>query len=80
VSLRLSLRRHVLRLARPLESAYGTVREREILGVMLTDEDGVSGHGEAAPLKAYDGVSLERVQGALERYRPLLERLVLPGA
>jgi L-alanine-DL-glutamate epimerase-like enolase superfamily enzyme len=38
----------------------------------LTDEDGAVGHGEAAPLAAYDGVSLQRVEEALERYRPVL--------
>jgi L-alanine-DL-glutamate epimerase-like enolase superfamily enzyme len=49
------------------------VGERELLAVSLTDEDGVSGYGEAAPLQAYDGVSIARVQAALERYRPVLE-------
>ncbi len=40
----------------------------------LTDEDGVTGYGEAAPLEPYDGVGLERVREALERYRPVLAR------
>jgi L-alanine-DL-glutamate epimerase-like enolase superfamily enzyme len=71
--MRLELRRHALRLRTPLESSYGAVRERILLAVSLTDEDGVVGHGEAAPLQAYDGVSLERVERALERYRPVLE-------
>jgi L-alanine-DL-glutamate epimerase-like enolase superfamily enzyme len=44
------------------------VRERDLLSVTLTDGDGVSGHGEAAPLEAYDGVSVERVRAALDRY------------
>jgi L-alanine-DL-glutamate epimerase-like enolase superfamily enzyme len=70
---RVELERRTLRLADPLETAYGTVRERELLQLTLTGADGVSGHGEAAPLEAYDGVSLERVQGALERYAPILE-------
>jgi L-alanine-DL-glutamate epimerase-like enolase superfamily enzyme len=69
---RLSVERRTLRLASPLETAYGAVSERELLAVSITDGDGVSGHGEAAPLEAYDGVSLERVEGALERYRPVL--------
>jgi L-Ala-D/L-Glu epimerase len=71
---RLRLEPHLLRLAKPLQSAYGQVRERELLSVTLTDEDGLSGYGEAAPLEPYDGVSLERVRAALERYRPILEQ------
>jgi L-alanine-DL-glutamate epimerase-like enolase superfamily enzyme len=54
-------------------SSYGSLSERELLVVTVTDEDGVSGHGEAAPLEPYDGVSIERVERALERYRPVLE-------
>jgi len=69
---KLDFRRYALRLARPLEASYGTVKEREILSVSLTDADGVSGYGEAAPLQPYDGVSIERVQRALERYIPVL--------
>ncbi|MDQ6810452.1 MAG: dipeptide epimerase, partial [Actinomycetota bacterium] len=70
--MRLTLQRRRLKLARPLHGSYGRVGERELLAVSLTDEDGVSGHGEAAPLEAYDGVSPERVRAALERYRPVL--------
>ncbi len=70
--MKLDFRRYALRLARPLEASYGTVKEREILSVSLTDADGVSGYGEAAPLQPYDGVSIERVQRALERYIPVL--------
>jgi L-alanine-DL-glutamate epimerase-like enolase superfamily enzyme len=69
---KLNLQRHTLRLAQPLESAYGAVQQREILSVSLTDADGVSGHGEAAPLQPYDGVSVERVQRALDAYAPVL--------
>src|SRR6202035_2420171 len=61
-----------VRLATPLQSASGAARERELLTVVLTDADGVAGYGEAAPLEPYDGVSMARVQRALERYRPLL--------
>lgn len=71
--MRLVVRRRALRLRQPLRTSYGTVGERELLAVSLTDEDGVSGYGEAAPLQAYDGVSIARVQAALERYRPVLE-------
>jgi len=69
---KLSVEPHALRLARPLETSYGTVKERVILSVSLTDADGVSGYGEAAPLQAYDGVSVERVERALEGYTSVL--------
>ncbi len=72
--MRLSVARRSLRLARPLRSSYGTVAERELLAVSITDDAGMSGHGEAAPLPAYDGVSVERVERALERYRRALAR------
>jgi L-alanine-DL-glutamate epimerase-like enolase superfamily enzyme len=71
---RLTVKRRRLRLAAPWQSAYGAVEERELLEVELTGEDGVGGHGEAAPLEPYDGVGVERVERALERYRPVLER------
>jgi len=69
---KLSTQRHALRLATPLESSYGAVKERTILSVSLTDADGLSGYGEAAPLEAYDGVSIELVEQALEAYTPVL--------
>jgi len=69
---KLSTRRHALRLATPLESSYGAVKERAVLSVSLTDADGLSGYGEAAPLEAYDGVSVERVEQAFEAYAPVL--------
>lgn len=71
--MRLSVRRHSLRLRAPLQTAFGTLRERELLSVALRGSDGAVGYGEAAPLQPYDGVGIERVQQALERYRPLLE-------
>jgi L-Ala-D/L-Glu epimerase len=69
---RLSVQRRVLRLASPLQTSYGAITERDLLAVSITDAAGVTGHGEAAPLEAYDGVSLERVEAALERYGPVL--------
>ncbi len=71
--MRLTLTRRTLRLKKPLRTSYGSVRERELLNVTLTDEDGVSGHGEAAPLEAYDGVSSEYVWRTLQAYRPALD-------
>jgi L-alanine-DL-glutamate epimerase-like enolase superfamily enzyme len=67
------VRRHALRLREPLNASYGTVHERELLTVSLTDGDGLTGYGEATPLEHYDGVSVARVEEALERYRPVLE-------
>jgi L-alanine-DL-glutamate epimerase-like enolase superfamily enzyme len=70
--MKLELERRTLRLASPLPTAYGTVMEREVVLVAISDEDGVPGYGEAAPLEAYDGVSIARVQRALELYVPVL--------
>jgi L-alanine-DL-glutamate epimerase-like enolase superfamily enzyme len=72
--MRLSIQRRRLRLRQPLDSSYGAVSERELLAVVLTDDDGADGYGEAAPLQPYDGISIARVEQALERYRPVLER------
>jgi L-alanine-DL-glutamate epimerase-like enolase superfamily enzyme len=71
---KLEIERRTLTLATPLESSYGAVRERELLVVALSDGDGVLGYGEAAPLQAYDGVSVDRAQRVLESYRPALAR------
>jgi L-alanine-DL-glutamate epimerase-like enolase superfamily enzyme len=68
----LTVERRTLRLKRPLETSFGTIAERELAVVALTDEDGVTGYGEAAPLQAYDGVSSEQVWQALQGYRPVL--------
>ncbi|MGO9319231.1 MAG: enolase C-terminal domain-like protein [Solirubrobacteraceae bacterium] len=72
--MKLELERRTLTLASPMQSSYGAVAQRELLIVTLTGEDGVPGYGEAAPLEAYDGVSTERVERALESYRPVLAR------
>jgi len=69
---KLEVRRRTLKLASPLQSAYGRVSERELLEVAITDADGVAGYGEAAPLEPYDGISSERVLRALLSYEPVL--------
>jgi o-succinylbenzoate synthase len=69
---KLKFERCSLRLATPLQTAYGEVAKRELLVVSLTGGDGVTGYGEAAPLEPYDGVSIERAQAALERYATVL--------
>jgi L-alanine-DL-glutamate epimerase-like enolase superfamily enzyme len=60
------------RLRTPLATSYGEVRERGAFHVALTGADGVTGYGEAAPLEPYDGVPLELVGHALERYAAIL--------
>jgi L-alanine-DL-glutamate epimerase-like enolase superfamily enzyme len=70
--MRLECERRVLRLVRPMQSSYGSVTERELIVVKLSDEDGPPGYGEAAPLEPYDGVSVERAQAALDAYAPVL--------
>jgi L-alanine-DL-glutamate epimerase-like enolase superfamily enzyme len=69
---KLDVRRRTLRLSRPLRTSYGELGERELLAVSVIDRSGVSGHGEAAPLSPYDGVSVERVERALARYAQVL--------
>ena len=70
--MRMSVTSRVLRLERPLQTSYGSVAERELLTVALSDGDGPTGYGEAAPLEPYDGVSPRRVHEALDHYRPVL--------
>ncbi len=70
--MKLELERRTLRLATPLQTSYGAVEERHVVLLALTDEDGVTGYGEAAPLEAYDGVSIERVHSALQSYVSVL--------
>ncbi|QEC48867.1 o-succinylbenzoate synthase [Baekduia soli] len=60
------------RLRTPLRTAYGEVADRGAFVLTLTARDGVAGRGEAAPLEAYDGVSLAIVSEALQRYAAVL--------
>jgi o-succinylbenzoate synthase len=63
------VKRSLLRLAIPLREPFvtssGVVAERELLLLRLEDDSGVVGHGEAAPLEPYDGVSIDAVADAL---------------
>jgi o-succinylbenzoate synthase len=70
--MKLSVERKQVRLRTPWETANGTVKERELLMVTLADADGIKGYGEAAPLEAYDGVSVSSVEKALELYAQVL--------
>jgi L-Ala-D/L-Glu epimerase len=58
----------------PLKAAWGVMEERELLQVRLDFGDGDIGEGEAAPLEAYDGVSLASVTAALDAYAAVLSR------
>ena len=59
------LERVTYRFRQPITTAYGTLTEREVLVLRLRDEDGHEGLGEAAPLEAYDGVTLEDAEAAI---------------
>jgi L-Ala-D/L-Glu epimerase len=65
---KLELARRTLPLVEPLRTAHGVVDERELVLVRITGADGTSGHGEAAPMESYDGVTLAMVEHALEEY------------
>lgn len=73
--MRIGIARATLQLSSPLHTSYGTVHEREVLTVELTDALGLSGYGDVAPLEPYDGVSVARVLSALERYRSALQEI-----
>ena len=62
----------ILHFARPLQTAYGELRERELVLVRLRGGDGAVGWGEAAPLEPYDGVPAEAVREAIAAYEPIL--------
>ena len=62
--------RYVLRA--PLRTAWGELREREVLRVTLDWGGGDHGVGEAAPLEPYDGVSLGAVAAALQAYESVV--------
>ena len=70
--MRLELARRTLRLAEPFAASYGEVSERELMLVALEAEDGLRGHGEAAPLPAYGGADAARVWRALQSYQPVV--------
>ncbi len=63
-------------LARPLRTAWGELRVRELVDVALRLGSGEAGRGEAAPLEPYDGVAPGAVDAALDAYAAVLR--VLP--
>ena len=60
-----SLARLSIPLREPFATAGGVVAKRELLLLRLEDGDGFVGHGEAAPLPSYDGVTIDEVLEAL---------------
>jgi o-succinylbenzoate synthase len=67
---KLSARVVRVRLREPFATGAGTLHERELILVTLTDVDGVVGYGEAAPLAP---VGIEDCLAALEDCRAALE-------
>lgn len=63
-----------LPLRAPFRAAWGELESRDVLLLRLTDDDGLEGVGEAAPLEPYDGVSLAGCRAGLERAALALER------
>jgi L-alanine-DL-glutamate epimerase-like enolase superfamily enzyme len=55
----------------PILAAHGELTERELVLVTLIAPDGLRGHGEAAPLHSYDGVSTEQVLAELRSGQPV---------
>jgi o-succinylbenzoate synthase len=76
---KLELQRRELELRSPLQAAHGATTRRVLIQVAVTGADGVTGHGEAAPLPSYDGTRVEDVQEALEAYVPQLARAERDG-
>jgi L-Ala-D/L-Glu epimerase len=60
-----SLARLSIPLREPFATAGGVVAERELVLLRVEDDDGAAGYGEAAPLPAYDGVTIDEVLDAL---------------
>lgn len=61
-----------VRLNDPLRPGAGSPRLRPLIRFTIEAADGVVGHGEGAPLEEYDGVSVERVMGALATHTSIL--------
>jgi L-Ala-D/L-Glu epimerase len=69
---RLGIRFIEARLRAPFVSAAGSLTLRKLVFVTLTDDNGVTGYGEAAPLKPYVNVSIEECADALADCREVL--------
>ncbi|HUA10875.1 MAG TPA: enolase C-terminal domain-like protein [Solirubrobacteraceae bacterium] len=71
--MKLELERRSFSFSSEAQASYGTLGEREVIQVRLSGRDGEAGFGEAAPLAAYDGVSLARVERVLQGYAAALD-------
>jgi L-Ala-D/L-Glu epimerase len=60
------------RLRAPFVSSRDSVSVRPLILLRVEGADGAVGHGEAAPLEGYDGVTSDDVRAALEDCRQLL--------
>ena len=63
---------HDVPLTAPLRPTAGSPQLRPLVRLTLEAHDGVVGHGEAAPLETYDGVSVSRVLSALTTHTSVL--------
>ncbi|MDE3131101.1 MAG: hypothetical protein KGL16_08090 [Acidobacteriota bacterium] len=63
---------HDVPLTAPLRPTAGSPRLRPLIHFTIEAADGAIGHGEAAPLEDYDGVSAERVLRALATHTSIL--------
>jgi L-Ala-D/L-Glu epimerase len=63
---------HDVRLQAPLRPTGAGPASRPLVLLRVVDGDGVVGHGEAAPLENYDGVSVEQVLEALDAHTSVL--------
>ncbi len=61
-----------VRLTDPLRPTAASPQLRPLIRLTIEAGDGAIGHGEAAPLEAYDGVSVERVMTAVTAYAEVL--------
>lgn len=70
--MKLHLSERVLPLREPLKTSYGELKERRLFEVILSSDTFPDGHGEAAPLEPYDGVSNDLVRAALMGYASVI--------
>ena len=63
---------HDVRLTDPLRPTAGSPQLRPLIRFSVEAADGLAGYGEAAPLEAYDGVSVQRVLEALATHTSVL--------
>jgi L-alanine-DL-glutamate epimerase-like enolase superfamily enzyme len=73
--MRLELSERVLQLRTPLTTSYGLLHERRLFELTLRSDTFPDGHGEAAPLEPYDGVSNDLVRAALMGYASVIAEM-----